>query len=240
MPSQLTRPDADAKLLATKVAEAQPVRRAQPPEFLAVDREVLRALGPTRASVQAAIQWMCKHERPIVQADVAHWLAVDPGTVSRARDGLTFPMTPYPSDRDGASWLKLNLSEARKHGIVEALVLAQLRAWPEAARRFRGVHWFVSATRGRSAVSSLAAMLEQMVGCCQKTARRALGALEGVFVSLMRVTGRATCVRFLDQREKAPPEPPPLKPSPAEPRPFELRTPSPGALRIAELFGPPK
>ena len=197
-------------------------RRARSPEWLAVDRDALRDLGPIKAMVRAAIQYMCKNEKPITGVEIAAWLDRDPSNISHARDGLQYPLPPYPpDDRRRRSWLKVDLRVWREKGAWAAIVLAQLQTWPK--QRFWGQRWLIAAHE-----------LVQLLGCCEKTARKALRALTGAFLDVVWRTGLPAAVRLLGGREKPLADPPPLPPKPTEPEPptsrAQQRAPSSGVL----------
>lgn len=223
MRNLVPRPPPPAKNLAAKVAERRARRRLPAPDFIHVDRRFLwqKGMTPLRCAVAACIQYLCKHERPILNVTIAHWLGVDPSTVSRARrDMPKLPLPPYPNKSDPRfGWVQLKPAVARKAGVVEALAEAQIAGWIERDSKLAFVGRYAPLT---------AQKLANQLGTCVKTARRALTALAGKFLHVVRRAGKAALVRVLSERERpsekpldlVPPEDRAVSP-PAPPRPPE-------------------
>lgn len=227
--TQLPRSTTIAKICAAKVAEMVRKRRARAPEFLEVDRDALRELGAPAAVVRAAIQYGQKHDKALTGVEIAAWIHRDPSNVSRAKKGIPLPLPPYPTDdrRGKRSWLKFDLRIARKYGFWPALLLAQLQTWPK--KRFWGRHWLIGAWE-----------FAELLGCCAKTARKALRAVAEDFLDVVRRPGLPAAVRLLGPREKPLGDPAPLlNPPPPPPASTEQqRGASSGALdpRLRELL----
>lgn len=211
MLEQLTRESDSAKNSAKQVAGP---KRATAPEFLLVPRKWLRhsGLNWTDTIVWAAIDWREELRRkciedgeedpgPVSDAGIGRWLDLHRTTILRSRERLAETYGPYP-DVDGA--LKVLLADVRKHGVLVAMAMAQLRGWPERKDRlFRGQSFLVPARK-----------LAEQLGVCTKTACALLRRLVGGFVQRTWGNGAAAWIRLLGEREK-----PLADPRAAAPRP---------------------
>lgn len=183
-------------------------RRARAPEYLYIDRDALRHLGPTVAAVRAAQQYGQQHDMTLTGVEIAAWINRDPSNVSKARKRVQRPLPPYPSKhRPGRhGFVQLNLRLAHRFGFYGALLIEQLKTWPKSRRC--GRHWLIAAWE-----------LVALLGCCEKTARKHLRALAGVFLDVVWRVGQPARVRLLEAREKPLQDPPPLPNAPAAPEP---------------------